>query len=122
MSRLVQYDLGDNEKLLIEVDSSSAIPRRPGDPNTAGRVTRKGVGQVVEEAGQRFEEAIDTIRPTAELIVNRLKGLSPGEISVEFGIKLGAEAGAVITKAITEANFKIDLKWTNPDPKPKPGS
>ncbi len=118
MSRVVEYDLGNNKKLLIEVDGASTPSRRTGDPNTGGRVTRKGVGQVVEEAGQRFEEAIDAVRPAAEMIINRLKGLAPGEISVEFGIKLGAEAGAVITKAITEANFKIGLKWINPDSKP----
>jgi hypothetical protein len=31
---------------------------------------------------------------------------------VEFGVKLNAETGAVIAKAATEANFKINLKWT----------
>jgi hypothetical protein len=30
---------------------------------------------------------------------------------VEFGLTLKADAGIVITKVGTEANFKVSLKW-----------
>jgi hypothetical protein len=33
-------------------------------------------------------------------------------VKIEFGAKLTAEAGVVIAKAATEANFKLSLEWS----------
>jgi hypothetical protein len=35
----------------------------------------------------------------------------PDEVAVEFGVKMTVETGAVIAKASTDANFKINLTW-----------
>jgi hypothetical protein len=36
----------------------------------------------------------------------------PDTVKIEFGVKLTAEAGVVIAKAATEANFKLSLEWS----------
>ena len=35
----------------------------------------------------------------------------PDEMDVEFGLKVGGEAGVFVAKSSLEANFKIKLKW-----------
>ena len=70
--------------------------------------------EIVVKANESFETALDRVRWAAEGLLDRLTSLAspPDEVEVEFGVKLNAETGAVIAKAATEANFKINLKWT----------
>ncbi|MFN3763514.1 MAG: CU044_2847 family protein, partial [Anaerolineae bacterium] len=53
------------------------------------------------------------VRPVAEAVVRKLRGLSdpPDQVEVEFGLKLSAEAGAFLAAAGTEANYKVTLTW-----------
>jgi hypothetical protein len=37
--------------------------------------------------------------------------LRPDGIEVEFGVKLNAEAGAVIAKSAVEGHFTVKLSW-----------
>jgi hypothetical protein len=69
---------------------------------------------IVVKANESFESALDRVRWAAEGLLARLTSLAspPDEVAIEFGVKLNAETGAVIAKAATEANFKINLKWT----------
>ncbi len=66
-----------------------------------------------DEATQSFEAAISSLSPIANTIVSKLISISnpPDEAAVEFGLTLKADAGVVITKVGTEANFKVNLKW-----------
>jgi len=70
--------------------------------------------EFVVKANETFDAALDRVRYAAETMLDRLTSLTrpPDEVAVEFGVKLNAETGAVIAKASTEANFKINLKWT----------
>jgi hypothetical protein len=47
-------------------------------------------------------------------VVGHVRDLAtpPDKVQLEFGVKLTAEAGVVIAKAATEANFKLSLEWT----------
>jgi hypothetical protein len=69
---------------------------------------------VAEKAQETLEEALDKIKPAAQSIIAKLRGLTdePDEIAVEFGIKRNAAAGAFIASAGVEANYKGSLKWT----------
>ena len=70
--------------------------------------------EFIVKANETFDAALDRVRYAAETMLDRLTSLTqpPDEVAVEFGVKLNAETGAVIAKASTEANFKINLKWT----------
>lgn len=114
MDRLVEFDLGGEGKILFETGPEADVvsSRRPGDPARKGVAARgKGKEELVEKASQSLEDALDHIRPAAQLIVDKLRDVSPQEIEVEFGVRLEAEAGVVITKTKAEAHFKIVLKW-----------
>lgn len=56
---------------------------------------------------------MEKVEPMASLIVNKLRNLNEpaDEVEVKFGLKLNAEAGAIIALAGAEANYEITLKW-----------
>jgi len=68
---------------------------------------------VLAEASDSFEAALEKVRSAAEAILNQLRSLAqpPDEVAVEFGVKMSAETGAIIAKASGEANFKINIMW-----------
>ena len=105
MKRLIEFPLKEGGTLVVEVD----------EPETPGQVVKASTkpGAIAETAKQTFEEALDKIKPAAQSIITKLRGLhdEPDEIEVEFGIKLNAVAGAIIASAGVEANYKVTLKW-----------
>ncbi len=71
----------------------------------------------IPEARERLDALVGKIQPVAQTVFDALKELNtPQEINLEFGIKLGGKTGIVFASAETECNFKIGLKWTNPNP------
>lgn len=110
MTELVEYTLADGHKVVIEVDE-------PEGTEGLARATRKR-GDNVIEASQRFEDAMDVVRPTTEVIHQKLQSFAqaPDEITVEFGLKLTLQAGAVIASASTEGNFTVSVLWKKDGP------
>ena len=107
MARLAKFVLPDGSSIVAEVDDEAI---------DSSRIMRGGAvpSEAVVKANETFESALDRVRWAAEGLLARLTSLAspPDEVAVEFGVKLNAETGAVIAKAATEANFRINLKWT----------
>lgn len=102
--KLVEYKLEQGGAILIEVvETEYEIGRTPV-------AIKPGVP---EEATKKFGQALEDIKPVADVIVQKLKSLSskPDSIGVEFGIKMNAKAGALIAATEVEANFKVTLSW-----------
>ncbi len=109
MKRLVEFSLEDGSTILVEVEA----------PGEAGFVpTARGEWNVPERARQTFEAAWEKVRPAASAIVSKLRALHdpPDKVEVTFGLKMDAEAGAVIASAGVEANFKVTLTWRRERP------
>jgi len=110
MKQWIEFPLEDGGSVTVEVD----VPERVG-------MVRAGRGEEVpQRAQQTFESALDKVRPAAQAIIQKLRALHdpPDEIGVEFGLKMNAEAGAVIAAAGVEANYKVTLKWKREEKKP----
>ena len=105
---LMEMPLRDGGSVFVDVDES---PR--------GGVTRGGRREdFIVEAGQTLEDALDRVTPAFRALVDRLRALAerPDEITVDFGLRLSSEVGAIIAKTGGEANFAISLKWTREAP------
>ncbi len=104
MAELAQFPLNGGGVLVVEVDTADSPARR---------VMRGANPETVATATATFESALQTVRSAAEGILHQLRSLAepPDEVEVEFGVKMSAETGAIIAKASTEANFKINLTW-----------
>lgn len=106
MAELVRYDLGDGAAVFVE----DAHPSADG-PVRVGRT-----GDLIHEAGQSLQAALAPLRVAARDILSQLKDAGPDEVSVELGVVLTAQAGAVITKTGGEAHLKVALVWKRPVP------
>lgn len=106
MKRLLEFPLEEGGSIFVEVESTSLDQLIPASLP----------GDVAAKVALTLEAALDRVQPAAKAIVSKLRGLvdPPDEVSVEFGIKMSASAGAVIASADTEANFKVNLTWKRP--------
>ena len=106
MSKLVKFDVGDGETVLIEVEDVESEEIEP---------ISKSPGELAAKARQTLSEALDDIAPMVRTLKNRLNALTDpaDEVEVKFSVKLSGEIGAVVTKVGGEATYEITLKWAH---------
>jgi hypothetical protein len=68
-------------------------------------------GKVAARARTTMERALADIKPSLSKIVDVLREMTPGEVTVEFGLKMGGETGVIIAKGTAEVNFKVTMSW-----------
>lgn len=104
MTQLVEFPVDEGGSILMEVDAP------PRGPVTRGR----GAEAAVTQAGESLERALGRIGPAVKGIVDELRSAAewPDEVTVEFSVKVSADANVIIARSTGEANFKIALKWT----------
>ncbi|MGO8959197.1 MAG: CU044_2847 family protein [Streptosporangiaceae bacterium] len=102
MDGLLQWETGDGP-VVVEVDS-----RDPGF-QSVGRTS----GDELITVNQPFGEALDRVRGAAVTALRtfRDESLAPDEVSLEFGVKFNATAGAVIAKTSAEGHLIVRLAW-----------
>ncbi len=100
---LIEVPVEGGGRLVVQVSAAEL----PGDLELAGAHP----GEVVARARQSLEQALDQIKPALRAVLNRLVAMSPDEISVEFGLTLGAETGVVVAKGTSEMHFAVTLGW-----------
>lgn len=106
MAQIVELSLASGGSVFFEVDEV------PG-----GKRYRAAGTAVAEATVQTLESAIARLKPFAEVLTSSLSSVSTAtsDISVEFGVKLSADAGFVIAKAGSEASLVIKLSWKRAD-------
>lgn len=102
MTTVVEMPLADGTKVLVEVAEDGREPRRVGRS-----------GDIMRHATETLEEALRRVKPAITTVFSEIRDLAtpPDKIKVEFGVKLTADAGVVIARAGSEANFKLCLEW-----------
>jgi hypothetical protein len=103
---IAQFLLDDGTPFLIEIEEAKST--------SLERVSRAGLDEQVVQAKQSFEQALDQVTPVASAALNRLRqGLTTpaDEVELKFGVKLTAQAGAIIASVGGEVNFEVTLKW-----------
>lgn len=106
MTNILQVDTGTSTPpVLFEVDE---LPAKPSE--RVERVTRRGAN-VVGELDEGLTEALDRVRPAAHAVIDTFRDLDLDAIDIEFGLKLNAEAGAVIAKTGVEGHFTVKIAW-----------
>ncbi|MGB3786419.1 MAG: CU044_2847 family protein [Phormidesmis sp.] len=94
---LAQFRLEDGTAFLVEVDQPPAVRG-----SSVQRVAVPRINQMVYEANQTLEEALNQVRPVISTVAARLKsGLTTpaDEVKVTFGLKLSAAAGGGVSTA-----------------------
>ncbi|MEU7578922.1 CU044_2847 family protein [Streptomyces sp. NPDC041068] len=102
MDGLVEFTTDDGARVVVaDVDegSGSRLVSRGDEPALAART---------------FEASLDGARAAAEsaLRVFREGSLRPDSVEIEFGVRMSAEAGAVIVKGQAEGHLVVRLSWS----------
>ncbi len=114
MDELVEFTTEDGVRVVVE-----GVEDQDG-----ARLVSRGDGPA--RAARTFEDSLDGVRAAAAsaLRVFRDGSLRPDAVELEFGVKLSAEAGAVIAKGSAEGHLVVRLSWspepsaTRPEPLP----
>ncbi|WP_327368383.1 CU044_2847 family protein [Streptomyces sp. NBC_01217] len=93
----------------------------PDDAPVIERVSRNG--DALRSTADTLQDALARIRPAVDAVVGQLRDAAspPDEVNVQFGIKITAEAGVVVAKAATEANFTVSATWRRDEARPVDG-
>lgn len=104
MTQLIEYALENGESVVLEIQDEDSSEETIPVAKKAGVVTK---------ANQTFDKALEKIKPAAAAVILNLKSLHepPDEISLEFGVKLNATAGAVVASTSLDANYKVTMTW-----------
>jgi hypothetical protein len=83
-------------------------PTEEGEEKAAFRSWKKPA-----EATRTLDEALERVKPAADALLSKLRALAepPDEMTVAFGVKLTATAGAVLASAGMEANYTVTMTW-----------
>ncbi len=109
MDELVEFKTEDGVRVVVE-----GVEDEDG-----ARLVSRGDGPA--RAARTFEDSLDGVRAAAAsaLRVFRDGSLRPDAVELEFGVKLSAEAGAVIAKGSAEGHLVVRLSWS-PEQSPTP--
>ena len=109
MGDFVRFEVTAGRYVLVEAESSDDgwIPAGSGADGIA-------------RAAGRWTEHLDCIREAADQTLTAFRErLQPDEMKLSFGIKMTAEAGAVIARTAGEGHLDVELAWhRSPAPEP----
>jgi hypothetical protein len=86
------------------------------DDDEVGSINVSRGRRIVAPSAHTLEQTFDAIRPAIEVVGAKLRAMAPERLTVEFGVKFTAEAGAIIARTSGEANFSVKLEWPGPSP------
>ncbi|MEV7523531.1 CU044_2847 family protein [Streptomyces sp. NPDC091371] len=105
MTALARIPLAGGGSILVEG------PGLPTGPVQAGRI-----GDAVRQLPGSLQEALEPVTEAARATLEQLRKARPDQITVEFGVDLAVEAGAVITKSQATCHLKVTMSWNRAVP------
>ncbi|MGW3209037.1 CU044_2847 family protein [Streptomyces sp. NPDC001135] len=105
MAHLARVSLEDGGSILVEA------------PAVGGRI-----GDAVSELPETLQGALRSVSRASRAALDELRKASPDEITVEFGVDLAVEAGAVITKSSANSHLRITMTWKRSEPGDRAGN
>jgi hypothetical protein len=111
VSDLVQVPLEGGGWFLVRADSAGREAPEGSGPVQAGR-TADAIARGAVEAAQTLETALEPVVAMARVTLEALARVRPSEVTVEFGVELSAEAGAIVSKAGGSCQLTVTLTWT----------
>ncbi|WP_347110839.1 CU044_2847 family protein [Paenarthrobacter sp. S56] len=100
MTDVLRYEVGSGT-VLVEVEDGSFGVDHPGRNE-----------QGILDVGRRLEDALAGVRPAAVAALDSMQELAPENLEIEFGIKLAGDAGAIVSKNVSEGHFIVRITWS----------
>ncbi|MCC5473970.1 CU044_2847 family protein [Streptomyces sp. NPDC059680] len=106
MGELLRFELEDGGSVVAQMDYLES-----------GVVPATSASDVVARAAGSFEAALEGVRTAAASTLRRMSSLPqrPDEVTVEFGIQLDAEVGAVLARTGAQGHIQVQVTWRRKD-------
>lgn len=111
MIHYIETQTMDGAILRIEVEATSragvGFTRQPSPADVSSEVVK-----------DVYDQTLNTIRNWANGVLDTLQHMEtlPSAATVDFAIKIDADAGAIIAKSRDEGQFRVSLSWKQPEP------
>ncbi|MFG2883222.1 CU044_2847 family protein [Streptomyces sp. NPDC048297] len=107
-----------NELMEFTTEDGAVVTVEATDPTGGTRLVSHPQGGPAAQVARTFEATLDGVRAAtlSALRVFRDGTLRPDSVELEFGVKLTAEAGAIIAKGAGEGQLVVRMAWTSPGP------
>lgn len=102
MTYVIEVPLKDGGHLLAQVNEADLPP---------GIEQAARPGEIALKVKDSVESALSQVLPAIKSVGNKIQELAADEMTIEFGLTLGAEVGAIVTKGTAEAHFNVTLTW-----------
>jgi hypothetical protein len=102
MGELVRFMLDDGGSVIVEIGGSET-----------GIARASRLGDAVRSASTSFESSMSSVRDAAFSALRHFRDVPqpPDEVTIEFGVELSAEVGAVIAQTAANAHLQVTLAW-----------
>ncbi|GAA0480376.1 CU044_2847 family protein [Streptomyces olivaceiscleroticus] len=100
---LVRFPLDGGGEVIVETAEDG--------PGVVGAGRADGT---LADSTTTFDRALDGVRGAADAALRAFGSLAqrPDEVQIQFGVKLTAQAGAVITKTGVEGHLQVTVTWS----------
>jgi len=109
---LAKVATGDdsNRFVVVEIDESNVAD----EVVLASREPGKTALQLPETLQASFDRTLGVV---GELLL-RLRSMpnAPNQAEIQFGLKIGGEAGLIFARGTSEVNFQVTMTWQKPEP------
>jgi len=109
----------EGKEVGILIDVASAPSNQGSQPSYDYKDLRAFGGSAIAKVGDLYGKAIEMANICAEELYERISKIPetarPTEYSVEFGIEMNSELGAVIVRGTGGAHLTVSLTWTSKD-------
>ncbi|MEV6735276.1 CU044_2847 family protein [Streptomyces sp. NPDC051364] len=100
MTHLARIPLANGGSLLLEAPAAADGPVKAGL-----------IGDRIHEIPGNLQAALGPVTEAASAMLDQLRKAGPDAITVEFGVDLAFEAGAVITKSSANCHLRVTVAW-----------
>lgn len=114
MADYIETQTKDGATIRIEVDFASKAGAGFGQSTASDKAAK-------EAARNAYDDTLGTIRACADGVIDTLQNLEalPSAASINFAIKIDAEAGAMVAKSMNDGHFKVALSWKQVESEPE---
>jgi hypothetical protein len=102
MPELARWTLDNGGEVLVEP---------PADGPEISPISR--ATDLIESTGTSLGAALGNVRDAASAMLGQFQEMPvrPGKVELEFGVRLTAQAGAVIAKTSVDGHLVVKLTW-----------
>ena len=109
--KLVEFKLGDDETILVEVEEIEAEHEGEGDGE--GFIPIASTYGGIHQAQKSFEDSVAALKPLADAVIGKLKSaaIPPDEIKIDLEVKLTGKGSLILAATEGSASFKVGMIW-----------